>query len=958
MTSGIASCLVSLERITTFLNESDRKDYRQHLVVGNEGEKKGTEVSIKGASFAWVTATADVAAVVGGTAAVVETGVGATTFSTTTNDVVTMTTDTDIKTTPLLALTDINLHLIPGTLTVICGDVGSGKSALLLALLGELEVVGNGSVSLSSLNVAYCPQTPFILNASVRDNILFYSTDTFDQERYAQALQVCALDDDVSRLPAGSETEIGERGINLSGGQKARLALARALYSRAPLLLLDDCLSAVDARVARHLWTQALRGPLASGRTIVLATHALSFLPHSDSVIAMENGRIVASGGFKDLVSGNSDATNTSTYNIVRNAVNESLRIDALLVTTLPTTEEGEAKASTTFMEQVQLKQKSDAVGESSGSASGAGTIITVEDRVRGSIGASLFLLYIRSFGSTSLTTIGFSAILIASARVGTDIWLAAWSNDALNLIPTTYVSAYAGLSGITALLLLAHAFAWAIGGVYAARKAHDSMLARVLRAPLLFFDSTPLGRILNRFGPDIAALDEELPTAFAGISTLGGRFFATIVVQAILLPWTLIGALPLLVCFLGFLAIYRASARELRRLDSASKSLGAAALAEALVGAAAINNTSGAISAVTHAFCHALDINTSAFWRKNLVNRWLGLRLDTLGCIGSFGFVGLAIVLTAGTPNAPSPAFVGLALAYSSGIAGQLNSLVRNLSETESSLTCAERVAAWSSLPIERAPRSKPSPPSNWPSRGEIICKSVTVRYRPELTPALNNISLTIPAGSRVAICGRTGSGKSTLALTLLRLLETEQGTISIDDVDIATIGLDDLRERLTLVPQDTTLFSGTLRDALDPLNHYEDVELTKALSIVKLSLPGGLDARIETGGNNVSAGERQLVAVARALLRRSKVVILDESTASLDTSADEALQLALRSALTGVTVLSIVHRVLSTLDSDLIIVLDEGKVEEIGSPTCLLANQSGHYAALVRAAREAGKL
>lgn len=967
-----ASARVSAERISEFLCEADAVS-PVGVFMSDDESARGTDARLDGVRATWAEAgkKAETSAAGG------KEGVSGKSPTTTSG--------AEEKPALKFVLDNVSARFAPSTLTCIIGGVGSGKTSLLHALLGELDVA-SGVISLTqprsesvASSIAFAPQVPFILNSTVRDNVTFFSA--LDEARLAAALTAAQLDADIAGFSAGLDTEIGERGVTLSGGQRARVGLARALYSRAPLLLLDDPLAAVDAKVARALFA-SIRGPLGrgGGRTVVLVTHALQFIPDADAILVLADGRVVASGTFEDLKAA---PEGTDAHVHFGAALAARARIDADLACATTTAQTGIAAAQTTTAAvvaavtaigngadnetartQPATAKTTDALSNEAVAltltvaaptkARAVGTVIVTEDRARGAVPASLYASYVGSFGHGPLLGVALAAAFLAAARVASDIFLASWSNDSYKASSGLYIGVYFALSCATASAALGHALAWALGGISGARDAHSSMLLRVLRSPITFFDSTPTGRIVNRFSSDIAILDKDLPSSFAGVAGLMSRVLTTVAVQAYVLPWTLLAAAPLLTAIGIVFPIYRASSRELRRLDLASKSLATAALSEAFVGAAAIRNAAGAESAANAGFSSAIDANTRAYWRSNLVNRWLGLRLDTLGVVASYGLVSLAIVLSAGTTGAPSPGLVGLALAYSSGIAGLLNWLIRSATETETQLTSAERVAAWAALPVERAAQSVPGTlPPNWPSAGDIRVTGLTARYRDDLPPCLDDVNLHLPAGARVAIVGRTGAGKSSLALALLRIVEAEAGGISIDGIDIGSIGLDDLRSRIAVVVQDSTLFSGTLRDALDPLGQYADAALVAAVERVGANIPGGLGARVDEGGGNVSVGQRQLICVARALLKRAKVYLLDESSAALDDAADAALTSLLKTELAGATVISIAHRVAGTLDADLVVVLEKGRVLECASPSQLLADENSSYSALVRAAQ-----
>ena len=630
---------------------------------------------------------------------------------------------------------------------------------------------------------------------------------------------------------------------------------------------------------------------------------------------------------------------------------------------------------------------------------------------MRGGVALATYAAYLRGLGLVALTLVLVSLVSLNLGAVGSDWWLGLWSTAALGGRSTDfYLSVYAALTCATALVTLLNTVAFALGGIEAAAALHKKMLARVLRAPVSFFDTTPLGRIINRFSADVATVDKDLPSSFGSYVQLSSRILATIIVQAVVLPYTIIGALPIGALYGLVQAFYRQSSRELKRLDSISKSPVYAHLSETLAGLATIR-AFRAEARFAAEFTRRLDRNNVAnFVGGILINRWLGLRLDWIGaCL--VGVVALVSVLTAGSANA---GLVGLALAYSLNVTGLLNWLVRGSTETETYLSSVERQEAYAALPVERPPvveSNRPAP--EWPQRGAVSFRGVAARYRPELEPVLRGVSFEAAGGERVGICGRTGSGKSSLMLALFRIVELEAGSISIDGVDIAGIGLDDLRSKLAIIPQDPVLFAGPLRYNLDPLGEHGDPErewsiCTRALApacapadcakacrhapfprshhrnaarhfpfatlhaTVHPPLPtttltavlaalervglaeavrtlGGLDGKVADGGENLNTGERQLVCLARALLRHARVLVLDEATASVDVATDALVQRMLREAFAGCTVLTIAHRMNTILDSDKVLVLDGGGVAEFGPPAELLRREGGAFRGLV---------
>ncbi len=570
----------------------------------------------------------------------------------------------------------------------------------------------------------------------------------------------------------------------------------------------------------------------------------------------------------------------------------------------------------------------------------------------------SVYGSYLRGFGVVTLSVLFFTLFIVNAGRVGTDWWLGVWSVDELSRDVGFYIGIYAAIACATSLVTFLHQICWAFGGIHSAAALHAAMFARVLRSPTSFFDTTPVGRILNRFSGDVSTVDKDIPTSFSSFVNLSARIFATVVVQAVILPWTLIGAFPIFALYVLVQQYYRHTSRELKRLDNVSKSPIFAHLSESLAGLSTIRaySAQARFAAVGEA---KLDANVRPYWKFHLVNRWLGLRLDWIGTL-LVAVTALVAVLTAGSV---SPGLIGLAISYALSITGVLNWLVRGATETETYLASVERMQTYSQLPVEAPPIVEGArPPAGWPSKGGVSIRNLTVRYRPELPAVLRGVSMDVEAGHKVAICGRTGSGKSSLMLALFRILEADEGSsISIDGVDTRRMGLEDLRSRLAIIPQDPTLFSGAVRYNLDPVGLHADEDLWVALERVHLGQTvralGGLDAKLADGGETLSVGQRQLMCMARAFLRHARVLVLDEATASVDAKTDALVQAVVREVFASATVLQISHRLTSVVDCDRVVVMADGKVVETGHPWELLQKKKKKKKEKTTTKEEGGK-
>lgn len=943
---SLASANASLDRLSTFVSSEDMIDYRDEVMCSDKKEHAAEFVD---ATLAWMRRSVDVEEKED-----VATSSKSTPLPSTTKTV--KESEKEAALPPAASLHDINLSIPRGKLTVVMGAVGSGKSSLLSALLGEMERwEGRVSLSESRSSIAYAAQQPFILNASVRNNILF-GLDA-DEERYNAVLDACALRPDLDVLPSGDSTEIGERGVNLSGGQKARVSLARAIYSSCSLVLLDDPLSAVDAHVAKHLVDNVLKGKLLEGRSIVLVTHQVALsAPIADFIVVMDAGRVSQSGTFASLNAGGSETLFSSMLTVATS------KTSAVKSGGEQGQEEQAVKADS--KEDVSIKPSKEIVSvtvnpleeikktktDSSTVVPGA-KIITDEDRLRGGVPLHVYGSYLASLGVVALLLIVLTLAAVNVGGVATDWFLGFWSTDSLSKPVGFYIGIYAAIIGATIILNLICNVAWAYGGVNAASALHQKMLTRVLRAPSSFFDTTPLGRILNRFSTDVATVDATLPGSFSSYMSMATRILSTVIVQAIILPFTLIGSIPIGFCYSIVQSFYRNSSRELKRLDATSKSPIYAHISETLSGLTTIRAYGGE-QRFQQQCQKRIDSNNQAVYIANMINRWLGLRLDWIGAL-LVGATGIVAVVTAGQINA---GLIGLAIAYALSVTGMLNWMVRGSTETETHLASVERIQHYASIPVERpAVIEDNRPPQEWPQKGSLSFKNLSARYRPELEPVLKGISFEVKAGQKIGVCGRTGSGKSSLMLTLFRVIEADSGSIEIDGIDIACIGLDDLRSKLAIIPQDPTLFAGTLRYNLDPMNQCTDDQLMSALNKVDglkaaADTLGGLTGKVTEGGENLSVGQRQLVCLCRALLRQAKVLVLDEATASVDSKTDEMIQKLLRTDdFKETTVLIIAHRINTISDCDSVLVLDQGKVQEFGNPRELVKKEDGAFAKLV---------
>lgn len=886
------------------------------------------------------------------------------------------------------ALEAINFSARKGELTCVVGRVGAGKSSLLQALLGDLYK-RNGEVTVRG-KVAYVSQSAWIMNASVRENIVF--GHRWDQELYNTTVQCCALLDDFKTLPDGDLSEVGERGISLSGGQKARVSLARAVYARADVYLLDDVLSAVDQHVGRHIINHVLgREGILKTKCRVLATNSIPVLKEADFIGLLRNGTIIEKGTYEQLL-----AMKGEIANLVRAAINEEdsssdddkATLDARNAATDEESDElSESDVPESELEGLQ-RIRTNTSGKSrrtswaslrraSTISHNARTKITDEEETpalkskqgaeameQGKVKWSVYGEYAKAsnLGAVSvylITLIGGQALGVIA-----NFWLKKWSevNERSGTNPHVgrYIGVYLAFGvGSAALVILQTLILWIFCSIEASRKLHEKMAYAVFRSPMSFFETTPTGRILNRFSSDIYRIDELLSRTFNNLFMHTGRAIFTMVVIVISTPLFIVVIIPLAFVYLSYQKYYLRTSRELKRLDSITRSPIYAHFQESLGGLPTIRAFRQQKRFILENEMR-MDANQRAFYPSISANRWLAVRLEFIGSIVILAAASFSI-LSVTTGSGLSAGMVGLAMSYALQITGSLNWIVRQTVEVETNIVSVERVLEYTSLPSE-APEVifKSRPPVGWPAQGGVSFNDYSAKYRPELDPVLKDINLHFKPHEKIGVVGRTGAGKSSLTLALFRIIEASGGNIHVDNLDISKIGLLDLRGRLAIIPQDAALFEGTVRDNLDPRHVHADQALWTALEHARLkdhvsSMPGQLDAQINEGGSNLSQGQRQLVSIARALLTPSNILVLDEATAAVDVETDVLLQQMLRSSIFRErTIITIAHRINTILDSDKIVVLEKGRVAEFDTPENLI-RRGGLFYNLVK---EAGLL
>ncbi|KAJ3362294.1 hypothetical protein HDU91_003500 [Kappamyces sp. JEL0680] len=841
-----------------------------------------------------------------------------------------------------LILKNINLTVKSGMLQAVVGTVGAGKSSLVSAILGDLYKMA-GTVTVVG-SVAYVPQTAWITNSSVRENILFGRP--FDRQFYEATLNACGLTQDLQTLMAGDMTEIGERGINLSGGQKQRVSIARAVYARADVYLFDDALSAVDAHVGRHIFDRVL-GPqgLLKDKARLFVTHGIHYLPNADHICMLANGSIGECGTYADLMEAKG-----LVYGLVRDFGKK------------PTETEEAAKEE---KEEEKTVQPGTAASVAKKIDTAIAGLMTKEESAKGSVDWQVYRSYAESCGIYSVIFFIIIAIVTQALSVSQNVLLSQWAayNDRNEMSLHVFVKsdvfywlfAYGAL-GISSsiFLVLQVLFAWVYCGIQSARVLHITLLENVLRLPQSFFDTTPLGRILNRFSKDQYTVDEVLPRSFLGYFRTMFVVISVLAVNALGNPYYVLFAIPLAFIYAYFQRFYLATSRELKRLDSTSRSPIYSNFQETLYGVTSIRAYGQQLRFIKD-MEDRVDYNQKAYYPSVSSNRWLAVRLEFIGALIVFGSAALGVGALY-IDRKTSSAVIGLMLVYSLSVTQTLNWMVRQSCEIETNIVSVERIKEYIELPQE-APAEIPgsAPPASWPVSGMIEFQNYSTRYRPELPLVVTDLSFTVQPREKVGIVGRTGAGKSSITMALFRIIEASGGRILIDGVDVSKIGLWNLRRQLSIIPQDPVLFNGTVRQNLDPFDTVPDADVWSALEKVNLKayialLPLKLSDPVLQNGENFSVGQRQLICLARALIRKSKVLVLDEATAAIDVETDAIIQKTIRRDMNECTILTIAHRLNTIMDYDRILVMDAGKVAEFDTPASLLSNKSGMFYALAR--------
>ncbi|KAJ3256052.1 hypothetical protein HK103_005735 [Boothiomyces macroporosus] len=832
-------------------------------------------------------------------------------------------------------LQNINLELRQGTITAVCGQVASGKSSLIQAILGEM-VCTSGDFAVANKSIAYVGQKAWILSGSIKENILFGRE--YNEKWFREVVHACALERDFQLFPFGEHTVVGERGVTLSGGQRARIDLARAVYSNADIYLLDDPLSAVDTKVGRHLFEKCLTGILKS-KCVLFVTHQLQFISACDYVVLLESGKILVGDTYSHAVNTNQEFASLMQQMDKKKKDDDHIEVQEEKV--VEKTEEG-----------VKTKE------------------ITTETAATGSVSLSVYYKYFRS-GSGILSVLAFFICMFLGQIffISTDFWLSNWASKSPDVQNDSYYYIIFIVLGLmTFIFSTTRELIFLSISVRASKSLFSQMLESIFRSPMFFFQSNPHGRIMNRFTKDLSTMDEMLPQTFLDFIGCGFFFLGSLVVTVIVVPQSLLFFPVLAVAFYYLYKYYILSSRQVKRFEAIARSPVYSNIPSTLEGLSVIRAFSME-GRFASQFYLAQNEHTRLILCFYSCVRWLGLRLDLLVTLFmgslSFGFVGLRTYLNLSSGQ------IGLLLYYLIALCDLLQWSVRQATETENMMVSTERILEYSSLPPESSNENELIPPEQWPEEGKVAINDLSLTYPSHneevAAPTLKHITVDFQPRSKIGIVGRTGAGKSSFLQALFRLVEpSPSGCIKIDGVNISEISLKTLRSKISIIPQEPFCFKGTIRFNLDPFGVYSDEKIWAALEAIEmkdtiLAMPEKLEAPVsENGGKsflisaNWSVGERQLICLARAILRDTRLIVMDEATSSIDLRTDQLIQKAIRAAgglFSNATVVTIAHRLHTVIDYDYIMVLEAGQLVEFGPPRELLSKKGSdaHFSRMV---------
>ncbi|XP_031112582.1 ABC transporter C family member 14-like [Ipomoea triloba] len=829
-------------------------------------------------------------------------------------------------------LKDVNFEVKKGELTAVVGTVGSGKSSLLASVLGEMHKL-TGKVRVCG-STAYVAQTSWIQNGTIQENILFGSP--MNRQRYEEVIKVCCLEKDLEMMEYGDQTEIGERGINLSGGQKQRIQLARSVYQDCDIYLLDDVFSAVDAHTGSEIFKECVRGALRN-KTTILVTHQIDFLHNVDLILVMRDGMIVQSGKYNDLLESGLDFKSLV-------AAHES-SLELVDVETTSGSKDSPRMEKTKQRSFKQGDENEDGALQQSEGGTGGSKLIKEEERETGTVGFHVYKLYCtEAFGWWGVAAVVLLSLLWQGTQMASDYWLAYETSEERSFNPSLFLEVYGIIAVLSAVVVVVRMYSVTLMGLKTAQIFFGQILYSILHAPMSFFDTTPSGRILSRASNDQTNIDVFLPF----FMNLTLAFYITligIIIMTCQYTWpTVVLLIPLGWLNFWCRGYFLATSRELTRLDSITK-------------APVIHHFSESIAGVMTIRCFRkqegfsqenvtrVNENLRMDFHNNGSNEWLGCRLEM---IGSFILCISAMFMIVLPSSIIKPENVGLSLSYGLSLNSSLFWTIFISCFVENKMVSVERIKQFTNIPSEAEWRKKDLlPPPNWPSKGNVELENLQVRYRPNTPLVLKGITLSIEGGEKIGVVGRTGGGKSTLIQVFFRLVEPAAGRIVIDDIDISILGLHDLRSRFGIIPQEPVLFEGTVRSNIDPIGQYSDEDIWKSLERCQLkdvvaSKPEKLDSPVVDNGDNWSVGQRQLLCLGRVMLKRSRLLFMDEATASVDSQTDGVIQRIIREDFASCTIISIAHRIPTVMDCNRVLVIDAGRAKEFDRPSRLLERPS----------------
>ncbi|CAN6270976.1 unnamed protein product [Urochloa humidicola] len=912
---------VSLDRLNKFLTDSEIDTTAVERVETDGATEDAVAVEVRGGVFAWDVPESEEARGNNGQAGngIAENGQG------NGSELVTV-------------LKGIDVEVRRGDLTAVVGTVGSGKSSLLSCIMGEMHKV-SGKVSIFG-STAYVAQTAWIRNGTIQENILFGKP--MHPERYSEIIRACCLEKDLEMMEFGDKTEIGERGINLSGGQKQRIQLARAVYQDCDIYLLDDIFSAVDAHTGSTIFMECLKGIL-KNKTVLLVTHQVDFLQNVDTIIVMKDGLIIQSGIYRELLASCPD------FSELVAAHDKSMETTGEQGFHVQDTESSQAPTGSVDVPSVNSKSNDEngetVVGTTRNKEEGSSKLIQEEEKESGRVSWRVYKLYMtQAWGWWGVVVILVVTLLSEGSSMASNYWLSYETSGGPVFDTSIFLGVYASIVVTTIILEMITTIIVTFLGLQSAQAFFNKMFDSILRAPMSFFDTTPSGRILSRASSDQSKIDTSL-VFYVGFATSMCISVVTSIAVTCQVAWpSVVAVLPLLLLNIWYRNRYIATSRELTRLQGVTRAPVIDHFTETFSGAPTVRCFRKE-DEFYQTNLDRINSNLRMSFNNYAANEWLGFHLELIGTL----ILSITAFLMISLPsNFIKKEFVGMSLSYGLSLNSLVYYTISISCMIENNMVAVERVHQYSTLPSEAAWEVADCLPSpNWPSRGDIDVKDLKVRYRQNTPLILKGITVNIKSGEKIGVVGRTGSGKSTLVQALFRIVEPAEGHIIIDGVDICTVGLHDLRSRFGVIPQEPVLFEGTVRSNIDPTGRYSEAEIWQALERCQLkdivaSKPEKLDALVADMGENWSVGQKQLLCFGRVILKRSRILFMDEATASVDSQTDAAIQRIIREEFAECTVISIAHRIPTVMDSDRVLVLDSGLVAEFDAPSKLMGRPS----------------